>query len=89
MWKLYWYSKKYNELEFEVHSEYDINNIDALSCDNADNIDINHESDSNDSNVFPFVRWYIPIIESEIEGFESDTGENVEDTSSQVKMTNG
>ena len=70
-----------DELEFEVYSDHDINNIDALSRDNADNIELNHESDSNDSNIFPVVRRYIPIIESEIEGSESDTGENVEDTS--------
>ena len=56
-----------DELEFEVYSDHDINNIDALSRDNADNIELNHESDSNDSNIFPVVRRYIPIIESEIE----------------------
>ncbi|CAK9809212.1 PiggyBac transposable element-derived protein 4 [Anthophora quadrimaculata] len=70
-----------DELEFEVYSDHDINNIDALSRDNADNIELNHESDSNDSNIFSVVRRYILIIESEIEGSESDTGENVEDTS--------
>ena len=69
-----------DELEFEVYSEHDINNIDALSRDNADNIELSHESDSNNSNIFPVVRRYIPRIESEIEGSESDTGENVEDT---------
>uniref|UniRef100_A0A1A9ZC51 DDE_Tnp_1_7 domain-containing protein n=1 Tax=Glossina pallidipes TaxID=7398 RepID=A0A1A9ZC51_GLOPL len=36
----------------------------TLSGDNADNIELSHESDSNDNNTFP----------------ESDAGENVEDT---------
>uniref|UniRef100_A0A1A9UM52 Uncharacterized protein n=1 Tax=Glossina austeni TaxID=7395 RepID=A0A1A9UM52_GLOAU len=53
-----------DELDFEVCSEHDINNIDALSSDNADNIELSHESDSNDNTTFP----------------ESDAGENVEGT---------
>ncbi|GLV46517.1 hypothetical protein CBL_20846 [Carabus blaptoides fortunei] len=32
------------------------------------------------SDIFPVIRRYIPRIESDIEGSESDTGENVEDT---------
>ncbi|KAL2731780.1 piggyBac transposable element-derived protein 4-like [Vespula squamosa] len=69
-----------DELEFEVYSEHEINNIDALSGDNADNIELSHESDSNDNTTFPDVRRYIPRIESEIEESESDAGENIEDT---------
>uniref|UniRef100_A0A1A9V131 DDE_Tnp_1_7 domain-containing protein n=1 Tax=Glossina austeni TaxID=7395 RepID=A0A1A9V131_GLOAU len=52
------------ELEFEVYSEHDINNIDALSGDNADNSELGHESDSNDNTTFP----------------ESDAGQNVKNT---------
>lgn len=69
-----------DELEFEVYNEHNINNIDALSRDNADNIELSYESDSNDSDTFPVVRRYVPRIESDIEGSESDTKENVEDT---------
>ncbi|XP_045536705.1 piggyBac transposable element-derived protein 4-like [Papilio machaon] len=69
-----------DELEFEVHGEHYRNNIDALGRDEADNIELSHESDSNDSDIFPVVRRHIPRIESDIEGFESDTEGNVEDT---------
>lgn len=69
-----------DELEFEVHGEHYRNNIDALGRDEADNIELSHESDSNDSDIFPAVRRHIPRIESDIEGFESDTEGNVEDT---------
>lgn len=68
-----------DELEFEVYSERNNNNIDAYSRDNADNIELNYESDSNDSDIFPVIRRNIPRIESDIEGSESDRGENEED----------
>ncbi|GLV41744.1 hypothetical protein CBL_12033 [Carabus blaptoides fortunei] len=69
-----------DKLEFEVYSEHNVNNIDDLGRDDADNIELSYESDSNDSDIFPVIRRYIPRIESDIEGSESDTGENVEDT---------
>ncbi|XP_053947695.1 uncharacterized protein LOC128856420 [Anastrepha ludens] len=69
-----------DELEFEVHGEHYRNNKDALGRDEADNIELSHESDSNDSDIFPAVRRHIPRTESDIEGFESDTEGNIEDT---------